>query len=136
MMLYLQDLAKQREQTTNLIITERLPAFLLAPCSLTVRYHVEAKDNFYLIHMHTTGLINVVCQRCLNAFVNSFDNQTEIAVCQSYEQTKLLLQYECIVSNNWQVVLEDLITDELHLYVDQFHFDKNDCDSEIIKILN
>ena len=135
-MLNLLDLAKQNQHSQTLIITERLPDFLPAPCTVTVLFQVEAKDDFYLINLHVKGELHIVCQRCLSEFVHPYDNQTVIAVCRSEERANQLLeQYECIVSSNCQVALDDLVSDELHLYVPQFHPDLNDCDSEIRQIL-
>lgn len=136
-MLHLQDLAKQNQLSQTLTITKRIPDFITAPCVIHAQYRVEAREDFYLIHLNSSGLITVVCQRCMNEFVHEYNNQTVIAVCRNDERAaELLEQYECIVSSNWQVELEDLICDELYLYVSRFHPDIDDCDSQINQILN
>ena len=135
-MFYLPEIAKQEQQTKAVTVDERLPDFLLSPCLLNVTYHVEAKDDFYLIHLKVTGDLKILCQRCMQEFNLSYDNHTTIAVCRSDERAEQLLEhYECIVSSNWQVDLQELIIDELHLYVPQFHPAINDCDSEINQFL-
>ncbi len=136
-MLHLQDLTKQGQHTKSLVLNERLPNFLSAPCELTVTYHVEYKDKFYLIHLNVSGDLNIFCQRCMQEFTFHYDNKTELAVCRNDERAEQLLEhYECIVSETGQVSLEDMVIDELHLYVPIFHPQITDCDTEINEILN
>ncbi|CEG56745.1 YceD family protein [Legionella fallonii] len=135
-MLHLPEIAKQGQQTKIIRIDDRLPSFLISPCQLNVTYHVEVEDDFYLLHLKVVGDLNAICQRCMQEFHFSYDNETTIAVCRSDERAEQVLElYECIVSSNWHVDLNDLITDELHLYAPQFHPNNNDCDSEINQIL-
>ncbi|WP_298624320.1 YceD family protein [uncultured Legionella sp.] len=135
-MLHLQEMAKQGQHIQNIIINERVPSFITGPCQLTVTYRVEAEDDFYLIHLHTAGKLNLICQRCLQEFAHPYENNTVIAVCRSDERAEQVLEsYETIVSSNWQVNLTDLIIDELHLYAPQFHPEIKDCDDEINDIL-
>lgn len=135
-MLHLPEMAKQDQQSKVVTIDERLPNFLIPPCHLNITYHVDAKDDYYLIHLQVVGNLNIACQRCMQEFPLSYDNHTTIAICRSDERAEQLLEYyECIVSSNWQVDLEELIIDELHLYVPQFHPEINDCDNEINQFL-
>lgn len=135
-MLHLQELVKQGEHRQDLTITERVPNFITGPCNLVVHYRVEAEDDFYLIHLHTEGLLTVICQRCLLEFINAYENKTTIAVCRSDERAEQVMElYECIVASNWQVDLRELIVDELYLYVPQFHHAIEDCDDEVNNIL-
>lgn len=135
-MLHLPEMAKQGQQTQIVTVTERLPDFLIGPCQLNVTYRIEAEDDFYLIHQHVTGELSTLCQRCMQEFFNPYDNQTIIAVCRNDERAEQLLeQYECIVSSNGQVDLQELVIDELHLYAAQFHPEISDCDSEVNQIL-
>lgn len=135
-MLHLNDLTKQGPQSRALELNERLPDFLTAPCHVNISYHVELKDKFFLIHLQTQADLKIICQRCMNEFPFSYENNTEIGVCKTDERAEQLLEhYECIVSTTGQVELEDLIIDELHLYVPIFHPQVNDCGSEINHIL-
>ncbi len=135
-MLHLQDLAKYGPQTKQITLRERLPSFLLSPCHLTVTYQIEAKENFYLIQLEVSGELTVLCQRCLHEYNLIYNNQTAIAVTRSDERAEQLLEYyECIVSSNYQVDLEDMVIDELHLYVPQFHQEAKDCNEEINQFL-
>ncbi|MDI1352598.1 MAG: YceD family protein [bacterium] len=120
----------------KVVIEDRLPSFIKKASELDVMYQVEAKDDFYLIHLNVKGDLTINCQRCAQEFILAYDNTTVIAVCRNDERAEQLLElYECIVSSNWQVDLNDLISDELHLYVPLSHEETNDCDSEINQFL-
>ena len=135
-MLNLQDLVKYDRQQTQITLSERLPSFLVSPCTLNVSYEVKARDDFYLINMEVSGELTVQCQRCIQEFNLKYNNSTTIAVTRNDERAEQLLEhYECIVSTNYQVNLEDLIIDELHLYVPQFHEETRDCDEEVNQFL-
>ena len=135
-MLHLHNLAKQGEFSKVLTINERLPSFLPAPCNLDVNYKVELKDKYFLVRLNVVADLTIACQRCMNDFVFHYDNETEIAVCRNDERAEQLLeQYECIVAANDQVELEDLVIDELHLYVPIFHPVIDDCDNEVNRFL-
>ncbi|QMT60483.1 DUF177 domain-containing protein [Legionella sp. PC997] len=135
-MLHLQEMVKQGQQTKKVTLSERLPNFITSPCQLDTTYHVEAKEDFYLIHLHVKGDLLIQCQRCLDEFNFPYDNMTVVAVCRNDERAEQILEhYECIVSENLQVSLEDVLIDELHLYAPQFHPRIDDCSSEINQIL-
>lgn len=135
-MLYLPEIIKLDLQTKTFTFHSRLPDFIVAPCEVTVTYHAEAKDDFYLMHLKVQGNLLVLCQRCMQEFPFPYDNETVIAVFRSDERAEQMLEhYECIVSSNGKVDLEELVIDELHLYAPQCHPEINDCDSEINQFL-
>lgn len=135
-MFHIQEMVKYGQQTKTVTVSERLPHFITVPCTLEVSYWVEAIEDFYLIHLHVHGALQLQCQRCLDEFNYAYDNNTTIAICRDEERAeKLLEQYECIVSPIFQVDLDDLIIDELHLYAPQFHPEITDCRSEINQFL-
>ncbi|KTD00804.1 YceD family protein [Fluoribacter gormanii] len=135
-MLHLQEMVKQGQQTKMVTLSERLPNFITSSCQLDVTYQVEAKEDFYLIHLHVKGQLPIQCQRCLDEFNFPYDNITVIAVCRNDERAEQILEhYECIVSENLQVSLEDILIDELHLYAPQFHPKIDDCSNEVDQFL-
>ncbi|ARM32200.1 metal-binding protein [Legionella longbeachae] len=135
-MLHLQEMVKHGLQNKTIELKERLPNFITAPGHLHVTYQVAAKEDFYLIYLHVTGELTIQCQRCLDEFNFPYDNKTVIAVCRNDERAEQILEhYECIVSANLQISLEDILIDELHLYAPQFHAEISDCSSEINQIL-
>jgi uncharacterized protein len=134
-MLHLQEMAKFGQQAQVVTLKERLPDYV-APCQLNARYNVEARDKYYLIHLKTTGELDITCQRCMQEFRVPYENQTVLAVCQTDEKAEQMLElYETIVSSNGKVDLVELIIDELHLYAPNVHLEINDCDSKINEIL-
>lgn len=136
-MLYLQELAKQGQQIKTLTLNDRLPHFIRAPSELRVAYQVEAKDDFYLIHLHANGLLHLQCQRCLDEFDFPYENATVVAVCRDEVRAETLLEhYECVVSASLQISLDDLIIDELHLYAPQFHTEIEECSKEVNQFLS
>lgn len=135
-MLHLRELSGLAPQTQRLFITDNLPSFLTAPCQVEATYQIENKIDFYLIRLQVKGNLTVICQRCLHEFETTYDNVTEIAVAASEEKAnRLQEEYECIVSSKGQVVLEDLVRDDLHLYGPSSHEDSRDCDREVLKVL-
>ncbi|MGC1182886.1 YceD family protein [Legionella sp.] len=135
-MVFLQEMVKQGHQTKIVTIKERLPNFIIAPCTLYVHYQVDVKEDFYLVRLHVNGEVSLQCQRCLDNFNYLYDNNTVIAVCRDEQRAEELLEhYECVVSSSLQICLEDLIIDELHLYAPQFHLQITDCSQDINQFL-
>ena len=135
-MLHLQEMVKHGQQNRTVTLSDRLPSFIFAPCHLQVSFIVEAKEDFYLIHLHVQGKLHIQCQRCLDEFNFPYDNHTEVAVCRDDERAEEVLEhYECIVSANLQISLEDMLIDELHLYAPLFHPEIKECRSEINQFL-
>ena len=132
MILNLHDLSKRAQQTVLFTIEERLPGFIASPCSTEVQYRVEAIDDFYLLHLKIQATVTINCQRCLTDFQFPYKNQSIIAIATSEARAETLQEtYECVVAENGEVILDDLVIDELHLYVIQSHPLDKECNSEI-----
>jgi uncharacterized protein len=127
-MLYLHDLKRQGQHSVALVLEERLPGYVLGPCHLSVRYQIAPGSDYYLLHLSVAGPLRLLCQRCMGEFGFSYENTTVVAVCQNEDRAnELLSQYECIVSADGQVALNDLVIDELHLYAPQYHENLQAC---------
>jgi uncharacterized protein len=114
----------------NIVIelTTRLPAFVNAPVILTCELNVDDNKGFYLLNMRVCGLIQITCQRCLEDFSYDYENNAQIAVCGTDERAlELMADYECMVSNDFQVDLNDVLTDDMHLYCPERHLNELDC---------
>lgn len=136
-MLHLQELSKQGEQSEVVTIDSRLPQSIAGSCQLHVTYSLTTEDDYFLLRMHVVGTLQCVCQRCLQEYSYDYDNITVLAICRSEDRAEELLdQYETIVVSHNQVKLSELITDELHLYVPEFHPDLQDCCGEVMQILS
>ena len=136
MLINLKNDAIKGTQTVKVELHERLPARIVSPCSLNCQFEVKTCDNYYLLTLNVDAMLKLVCQRCLDEFFYHYLNQTILAVCPTEEMAeKLLEKYESIVSNNSQVDLAELLTDELHLYAPEFHPLIDECNSEAAKFI-
>ena len=127
-MLQLPKLTGRGSCQERVTLTERLPYFIEGSCELNISFFVEAKDEYFLLHLQSAGDLNVICQRCMEVFSCPYTNSLIIAVCENDKKAEeLLSDYECIVSPNFKVDLNELITDELHLYAPHAHLDEKEC---------
>ena len=122
--------AKQEASQTVLVrIDDRKPAFVSSACELTCVFQVEACSNYYLLTMDVSGMLNITCQRCLGNFQHDYENRTQLAICADEDVAETLMaSYECIVVNDSQIDLIDVVTDELFLFVPEKHPDFTGCD--------
>jgi len=127
------ELAKTGEtEHTELVITERIPARLEEPCTISVDYQAKAVDDYYLLTLKTQAELGVYCQRCAQLFQFPYKNSLELAVCNNDKRAEsLAYQYESLTALHGQVNLEELVTDELHLYAPTHHENLADCDKQI-----
>jgi uncharacterized protein len=127
-MLHLTKSARQGTRQETIVVTERLPHFLQSPCEFTASVQVEAQKDYWLLTLHTTARLNILCQRCMEEFQYPYDNVTVIALCHSDEvASRLQDDYESIVISDDRVDLKELVTDELHLYAPEFHPNVDEC---------
>lgn len=119
-----------------LTLHERLPMHITSPCVATCGLVVEKQDKYFLLQLEIDAPLTIICQRCLNAFCHHFHHALELAVTHSDKMADVLMkEFECIVMENHQINLVDLITDELHLYTPQTHADDSDCDQEMAQFI-
>ena len=118
---------------TTIIVEERLPEHLPSACTLNVEVQVKEFNDYYLMDIKNQGMVDILCQRCLQVFAYEFKQQNQLAVCKTEMAAERLMQdYECIVEGN-HVNLVDILTDNLHLYLPQKHLQFEKCDSDISK---
>lgn len=124
------------EQQGNLVLEARLPPFIKSPSTLHYKFHVKMPQNYYVLTLEVSAELLCICQRCLGEYKHHYQNRTELAICSNDEIAEQLMeQYECIVSENGQVDLNELLTDELYLYGPEFHPEISDCDNEIKRFI-
>ena len=117
------------EQQHRVVLTDRLPFFIEAPCEIACHYRLQQEKGYYLLFMEISGQLASVCQRCLARFVDTYTHSAIIALCDTEEiAANLMSEYECVVATNGKVDLDDLILDELHLSAPQKHLDPTQCD--------
>lgn len=124
--------ASDHSQRVQITIAERIPANIEGPCVVDCEFKVRREDNYYLLTLVANSKLTMICQRCLHEYPYDYSNNTVLAICESDEQAvKLMSQYECITSQNNQVNLNDLLTDDLYLYTPENHIDLEDCDKVV-----
>ncbi len=133
MKICLKTYAKQAgSQTVVVRVQDRKPDSISSEVELTCVFNVEARSNYYLLTLDVSGPIVVACRRCLGDFEHAYQNHTQLAICANEEMAETLMaSYECIVVNNFQIDLIDIVADELHLFVPEKHSDIAECDREI-----
>ncbi len=117
-------------------LQERLPKHLHLSCELTCNFQVDPGDKYYLLTMTVSGVLNIICQRCLGIFQHNYKNTSKLAVCADDAIAENLMEwYECVVASDDQIDLIDILTDDLYLFTPEKHLDLTDCDSEISRLI-
>ena len=133
MKICLKTYAKESGQQRAVIkLQERLPERISNPCELTCDFRVASYDNYYLLTLDIAGAIDVTCQRCLQLFPDDYHNQSKLAVCINDAVAESLMEhFECIVADDHQVDLADIVADDLHLFSPEKHYNSTDCSAEM-----
>ena len=133
MKICLKTYAKQSGQQRAVIkLQERLPERISHPCELTCDFNVASFDNYFLLTLDIAGAIDVTCQRCLQPFPDDYYNRSTLAVCINDTVAESLMEhFECIVSDDNQVDLADIVADDLHLFSPEKHDNSTDCSVEM-----
>lgn len=133
MKICLKTYAKQAgSQTVVIRVQERKPERVNSPCELTCVFKVEACSDYYLLTLNVSATLEIACLRCLGGFQHEHTNLTQLAICANEEIAEsLMASFECIVVNNYQIDLIDIVTDELHLFLPEKHQDIEECDREM-----
>ena len=117
-------------------LQERLPEPIHSPCELSCDFHVVGYGDYYLLTLEVAGELTVSCQRCLQAFQHEYRNKSQLAVCVNDTVAEALMEhFECIVADDDQVDLADLLADELYLFSPEVHDDFASCDTEISQLI-
>lgn len=116
----------------QLNLSERLPFYIVSDCILSCNYSVQSYQDYFLLTLDVSGVLPTQCQRCLDVFQADYSNFTELAICRDEATaTKMMEDYECIVSTRHEVDLATIVTDELHLYASEKHVERIECNSKI-----
>ena len=132
MKINLKTAAKQSVEKSVIQLRERLPERIHPPSELSLNFQVTCNDNYYLLKLDVFGTLTITCQRCLKAFQYTYSNTTELAICMNDNVAETLMeQWECIVADNNEIDLVEILTDEIHLYAPEKHENSIDCDEEM-----
>lgn len=123
-------------QTIVVTLHDRVPARVSSLPELTCVFQIEACSDYYLLTLDVTAKVDIACQRCLADFQHEYKNQTTLAVCTNDDVAETLMEhYECIVTNNGEIDLIEILTDEMHLFLPEKHHTINDCDLEVSQLI-
>jgi len=115
-------------QHITLEINERLPAWIRSPCEITCQYEVKAAGNMHLLRFTASGVFAIVCQRCLQSIDYAYTQAHEVAVCaHERDMLSLMTEYDCVVGEQGEVDLRELLTDELVMSLPQIPHAIEDC---------
>lgn len=127
---------KNEIREVEVTVEERIPDALKGPQKLGCKFKVEQTDNYYLIELNVNAVLSVCCQRCLGDFQSIYHTSTTLAICSDEQQAaKLMKQYECILSKNYEIDLLTVLTDELYLSAPDKHEEIEDCDPLVQELL-
>ena len=115
-------LNKARIENQQILISERLPAQVMAPVHLDYSFSLEARDDYYILHLNEAALIQLNCQRCGENWEYSYQQSHEIAICRSDEDAeKYQSSYDLMVLPDLNIDILTVITDNLHLFLPIYH---------------
>ena len=129
--------SENEQQKATIEIEQRLPSHVSDKAVIECNYSINRIDDYFLLSLKLNSNLKLICQRCLGTFKYSYSKETELAI-SSNEKTleRLMDTYDCIAAPNLTFELKDILTDELYLYVPEFHADYKDCDEVINSYIN
>lgn len=112
----------KRPSVLNLELTERLPYFIHPPCCVQVTWSIETQDQVHYLNLDLIGDLTVDCQRCGHAFATHVSHRNRIVLCKNTQQLETLSgEQDALLIEELPTNLEDIIIDELHLYLHARH---------------
>jgi uncharacterized protein len=107
---------------------ERLPSHVITITPVQIVYNLQQYGDYYDLTLKTSCQLTLCCQRCMESFEYSYQNRTQIGLCDSDEVAERIMdQYEPVVLEMDEIPFETIIIDELHLYLPLFHSDEKRC---------
>lgn len=138
MKISLPEFAKVQEiQHKSFMLTDRLPQYINGNIVVDCTFHVKKHDNGYILSLKTQAKPEIICQRCLNLFKYDYFYSNDLLICDNEDiANSKMQQYECVVVKTYNIVLQDILTDDLYLFLPDKH-PQNECSFEnLTKYLN
>jgi uncharacterized protein len=116
------------KEDIQVILDERLPSYVLEPMEMTFSYEIEKEGPLYLLTIHEKANPKIQCQRCMEECTQLFEHTSKIAICgsdeiaQQYQST-----HDLIVASDFIIEINDILIDDLHLYLPNFHKKIDQC---------
>ncbi|MCA0403558.1 MAG: hypothetical protein LCH30_07125 [Proteobacteria bacterium] len=120
------------QQTAVFEIKSRLPSHVKDKAVIHCDFSFSKIDDYFLLDLSIKASLDLICQRCLADFKLDHTNQTQLAISDKEKVLERLMEnYDCITAPNLIIDLVDILTDELYLYVPEFHALQEECDEHI-----
>ncbi|NBX84093.1 MAG: metal-binding protein [Gammaproteobacteria bacterium] len=112
----------------KVILEDRLPSFVIEPIEMTFSYEVEKEGPLNLLTIHEKAYPKIQCQRCMEECSQPFEHTSQIAICSSDEiAQQYQSSYDLIVASDFILEINDILIDDLHLYLPNFHKKIDQC---------
>jgi uncharacterized protein len=117
----------------TITLNNRLPSWVQSPCQINCTIKITSCGNFYLLNLTMDAVLHITCQRCLSTVHSPFHHTTELALCFNEEKANdLMTMYDTVVVESDELNLDDLLTDELHLFAPEIPHEIEVCHIESI----
>ena len=120
----------------TIFLAERLPIFVNQPISIDFNYSIQRFDEYYLISIEEKSSVQLICQRCSEAWVEEHAHTTELMICFN-EKTAERLQneYDVIVLPDLILDIKEVLLDNMHLFLPEKHENIDQCNQDQLKLL-
>ena len=117
-----------KSEDINIILEDRLPHYVLEPIEMMFSYEVEKEGPLYLLTIYENAHPKIQCQRCMEECSQPFEHTSKIAICGSDEIAQQYQSaYDLIVAPDFIIEINDILIDDLHLYLSNFHKKIDQC---------
>lgn len=121
-----------KSEEITLLLKERLPHFIPSSFELTFTYQVMLEGPVYLLSLDKKANIPVICQRCMEITQQEFQHHSQIAICAKEEIAQQYQSlYDVVVIPDLIVNLEDILIDDLYLYLTNVHKNIDQCNINV-----
>lgn len=118
---------------TTITVHERLPTWIESPCIIECTFQVTPGRGYYLLNLTMDATLHITCQRCLSTVDYHHHHHTELALCFKEEKAdQLMALYDCMVIDQDELKLEDILADELHLFAPEIPHELDVCHVESV----
>jgi uncharacterized protein len=128
---------ESRVTRAEMVLKERLPTHIAPDCCVSYCLETKQQGAYYLLDLTLKANLTVTCQRCLSDFPYEYHHQSQLAICDDDAVAeRLMSEFDCIVAPQYQLDLQTLLVDELHLHAPERHLESSHCDPGVLDFMN
>jgi uncharacterized protein len=117
-----------KNEAIKVVLDDRLPSYVIDSIEMTFSYEVEKEGPLYILTIHEKACPKIQCQRCMEECSQPFEHTSQIAICGSDEIAQQYQSaYDLIVASDFIIEINDILIDDLHLYLPNFHKKIDQC---------